>query len=62
MRPGYGMSQISRVQAVDMSYLCSAYIVDKVDRESNENMYGRLHRSNTGERVRWFDYQKRMGE
>ncbi len=67
--------QRSRIQAVEMSYLRSAWEVQKMDGESNESVYNRSGMSSKGEgmkcgvvegvkhnTLRWFGHMERMTE
>ncbi len=43
----WNAAQQSRIRAVEMSYLWGAYGVPRLDRESNEEMYGRFGMNET---------------
>ncbi len=49
VRAGYGISLRSKIQAVEMSYLRDGCGVNRMDGESNENVYRKFGMSSRGE-------------
>ncbi len=74
VRSGYGINLRSKIQAVEMSYLRGGCGVNRMDGESNENVY-RKFMSSRGEgmscgvvemvkrsTLRWFGHLERIGK